>query len=60
MRTLRLPQMNHLMVLERIEPTIQTIGHRLLTGVDTPEEGDGLIAFAAPQSADGGPHVECL
>ena len=40
MRVLRLPEVDHLVVLQRVEPAVQMVGYLVATGEDIPEEGE--------------------
>lgn len=54
---LSLSQMDHLMVLQRIEPGIQSIGCRLLACINAAEKRNGRISLPAQPLAHRGRHV---
>ena len=58
MGVLRLPQVNHLVVLGVGETGVQPVGILLFTGKDMAEHGYRGIAFPAEEPVDGSWHVD--
>ena len=57
MRVLRLSEVDHLVVLQRVEPAVQMVGYLVATGEDIPEEGERRVILPLPPPRHGGRHI---